>query len=77
MVDPNSSVPAIEPLANFVQQFVGGIQWFVGGLFGLYMIYFVIQVYRRNQELKVLKEIREEIKHLHQVLVSMEKRRKK
>jgi hypothetical protein len=73
MVDPN----AIEPFANFVQQFVGSVQWFVGGIFGLYMIYFTIQVYRRQQELKVLKEIREEIKHLHQVLVSMEKKRKK
>ncbi len=77
MVDPNTTVPAIEPLANFVQQLVGGVQWFVGGLFGLYMIYFIIQVYRRQQELKVLKEIREEIKHLHQVLVSMEKKRGK
>lgn len=67
----------VSAIASAVQYFVGSIQWFVGGLFGLYMIYFIIQVYRRNQELKVLKEIREEIKHLHQVLVSMEKKRKK
>ena len=72
MVEPN----AIEPVANFVQQFVGSVQWFVGGIFGLYMIYFIIQVYRRQQELRVLKDIRQEIRHLHEVLVKMGKKKK-
>lgn len=76
MSDINATIPSIESFANIVQYFVGWIQWFVGGLFGLYLIYFISQVYRRQQEIKLLKDIKEELKHLHKVLLRMEKKAK-
>ncbi len=56
--------PPIEPVAGFVQGVYSAIQLFVGGIFGLYVILVVLRYVEYKKMVKLLKDIRLEIKKL-------------
>jgi len=52
------SIPAeLEPIAAFIRTTMGTLQWFLGGLFGLYVISIILRFIEYKNILKRLKRI--------------------
>ena len=77
MVDTNASILLLEPLSRATQSVMQYVQLLVGGLFGLYLIYFGSMIISRRSEVRLLREIRDELRHMHDVLTLMELQLKK
>jgi type III secretory pathway component EscU len=60
----NATISAIEPVAGFVRGVFGMVQLFVGGIFGLYVILVILKWFEYKKMVKLLKEIKTEIRKL-------------
>lgn len=59
----NSTV--LEAVANTTSGIVNQIQLFFGGIVGIYIVYVIFIYFSRKQEMKLLKEIRDELQKLN------------
>jgi len=77
-MDVNSTIPAIlEPLAQTIQSFVNVVQFLVGGIFGLYLIFLILR-WREARELrKLMQEVRDELKCLNNNIPKCKSTKKK
>jgi len=53
MVDPNATLPLIEPLTNSITFLTNTVKALVGGIFGLYVILVILR-WKEARELKKL-----------------------
>jgi hypothetical protein len=66
---PANDLP--EPLQLILKELLGTIapalewlSWLVGGLFGLYVIYFLIKLYLDRRRIKILKNVQSDVEYL-------------
>jgi len=59
-----TGIPQLEPLVLPIKSLVGTVEVIVGGIFGLYLIFALFQLYYAKRKDKLLKEILEEIRKL-------------
>lgn len=64
----------LEAVANTTSGIVNQIQLFFGGIVGIYIIYVIFIYFSRKKEIKLLKEIRDEI---HVLKEELKRKRKK
>ena len=63
-----SNLP-LDPLVGFSQQFFNLLSTFLGGLFGLYLIFFLLKFFAERKILKELREIRTDVRLLREKMV--------
>jgi len=61
-----SIAPILQPLAERAHQLMGYTEYFLGGIFGLYLIFFIIRTIVDIKKNKLLKAIKEEIKQINE-----------
>lgn len=59
-----TGIPELEPLILLVKSLVGTVELVVGGIFGLYLIFALFQLYYAKKKDKLLKEILEELRKI-------------
>lgn len=59
-----TGIPELEPLVLPIKSLVGTVEVIVGGIFGLYLIFALFQLYYAKRKDNVLKEILEELKKI-------------
>jgi hypothetical protein len=75
MVDINSSIPPLlAPFFGDIQNLLNMLQFFVGGLFGLYLILVIIRLYEVRKLKKTLKAITYQLDHLNIAIRRVEKK---
>ena len=58
-------IPAeLEPIAAFIRSVMGTIQWFLGGLFGLYVILIILRIFEFKKVKKRLEIIEKKLDKL-------------
>ncbi len=67
----------IDPLLQKLHGFVGNVEWFLGGFFGLYAIYFFFSLLKQRKEVKLLKEIKQEMSEIKEAVVKKKPQNKK
>lgn len=60
----NESIILLDPLLSNVQSLVGTLEWALGGIFGLYLLFFVLKYFNSKSTKKLLKSIDKHIKDL-------------
>lgn len=72
-VENISALPEIiQPLANISATFVNVTRTFLGGLFGLYLLFFILRHFLLKKQNKILMDIRNEIKHSNKKINTIE-----
>lgn len=71
-----NSIPIIAPLLETIREVILSLQWLVGGLFGLYLILVFLKWKESRQMVKILKEIRQDIKEMTNELKKSRQSRK-
>jgi len=56
--------PALEPLAALIRSVMGTLQWFLGGIFGLYVILIILRLLGYKRIMKRLKDIEKKLDKL-------------
>lgn len=74
MVDLNATLPFIELFASTFQGLIGVIKWFVGGIFGLYVIMLLVRIYSYFKLKNFMKYIELHLVHLSDKIYSMDKK---
>ncbi len=72
-----SSIASLEPLVAPVKNLVGTLEVVLGGIFGLYLIFAVIQAYYAKRKDKLLREILGELRNVSSSLGSPKKTNKR
>ena len=54
----------IEEIMLKVAPVIEWLSWLVGGLFGLYLIYFLFRLYLARRKVRILKEVRDDVEFL-------------
>ena len=62
MADPTFGIPVIDPLLGQIRNFVGAISVLVGGIFGYYIISFIVRLVYMKKSRNELREIKEDIR---------------
>ncbi len=66
----------VDPLLQKLHGFVGNVEWFLGGFFGLYAIYFFFSLLKQRKEVKLLKEIKQEMSEIKEAVVKKKPQKK-
>lgn len=74
MVDLNATIPFIAPFASTLQGLIGFIKWFVGGIFGLYVIMLLMRLYSYFKLKHFFRYIELHLIHLTEKIDSMDKK---
>ncbi len=77
MVDPNTTIPLIEPVFEAFRTVSARLQVMLGGLFGLYMIYVVYTYFREQKQISLLKKIDRKLTRVEERLNKLERKKKK
>lgn len=56
--------PELEHLASFTREIMGIAQWFLGGIFGLYVIFIIFKIVEHRKLTKRLERIEKKIDKL-------------
>lgn len=74
----NATIPTVplvlDPITTVVADLMGTLQTIVGGIFGLYVILVILRWVEYKKMVHLLKQIRNEIKHLNQTLTKKKKK---
>ncbi|MCX8147385.1 MAG: hypothetical protein N3D84_02870 [Candidatus Woesearchaeota archaeon] len=73
-MDINATIPIIEPLASPIKNFMNTISVLVGGLFGLYLINLLWNIYRFNSNKRMIKKLIKNIEKLNRSMSRLERR---
>ena len=65
MVDINSTLPLLGPVSSTIQQVLGVISVFVGGIFGIYVITLVVRIIFFKKLINMYKELKDELVNLN------------
>jgi len=68
-----------DPVVQAVPNFLNYVEYFLGGMFGLYTIYFIFSLLKQRKEVKLLQEIKielQEIKALKEEIHASVKKKK-
>jgi len=58
-------IPELQPVIDSIQPFLVKLSFFVGGIFGLYLILILARVYYERKSVKILKDIRYDLDRLN------------
>ncbi len=64
----DSMIPALQPVLDKAHSLMGWTEYFLGGLFGLYLLFLIIKTIMDHNKNKILKEIKEEVKQINEKL---------
>lgn len=64
-MDANTTMQLLEPLAQITRSIINQLQWLLGGLFGLYLIFFIVNYLKTRKDIQLLKEVIVELKTLN------------
>lgn len=64
----DSIIPALQPVLQKAHSLMGWTEYFLGGLFGLYLLFFIIRTIMDHNKNKNLKEIKEQVKQINERL---------
>lgn len=53
--------PELEPLAAFIRSIMATLQWFLGGIFGLYVVFLIWRIFEYKKTMKLLLRIEKKI----------------
>ncbi|MBI2107878.1 hypothetical protein HYU10_04735 [Candidatus Woesearchaeota archaeon] len=70
-----TQIMPLEPLLEPIKNLVGTLEFLVGGIFGLYLIFAIVQYYYARRKDKLLNEILGELKDIGKTLKSNLKRK--
>ena len=73
-MDVNSSIPLLEPVAYTIQTLMKTISFFVGGIFGLYVIMFLWGLYRYKKDREFFKRMKKDIENMNYSMVRLDKK---
>lgn len=76
MVDLNSTISFLGPYYSTIEQVVGTISLFVGGIFGIYLITLIVRVVFFRKIYKSFEEIKLSIKRLENKIDKLGKKKK-
>ena len=74
------NITDIAPLESLVapfQNLINTVEVILGGIFGLYLIFIIYKVYSISHERKILKDIRNDIRHIGSLLEKSAKKKRK
>ena len=54
------------PLVDIIAPILSTLSWVMGGVFGLYLILLLVRTYYEHKRVKILKEIRDDVKFLRE-----------
>jgi hypothetical protein len=77
MVDVNTTIPFLEPLARSMQTFIDSLQLLLGGLFGLYLIVFIVRWYSDRKLWRALNGIRSDLAEIKKGIDALSTRKKR
>jgi hypothetical protein len=63
---PPELLQLLQPLMDVVGPIISTLSWMLGGIFGIYMLWLIIKIYYDHKRIKILKEIRNDIKFLRE-----------
>ena len=63
---PPETVAFLQPLMDVVGPVISTLSWMIGGIFGIYVLWLLIKIYYDHKRIKILKEIRNDIKFLRE-----------
>ena len=76
----NESLHILEPVLGNVQTLVSSLEWALGGIFGLYLVFFIVRYFhdRRNKILlqsidNHIKDLERTVKYLNKTVTKIEK----
>jgi len=75
MVDLNSTIPFLSPYYSTIEQVVGTISLFVGGILGIYIIGLIIRVVFFQKMIKMNKDIKSQLEDLNKKVDKLGKRK--
>ncbi len=55
----------VQPLIDTINPFLAKISIFVGGIFGLYLIYVIVRIYYERKRTKILEDIRYDLDQMN------------
>ena len=76
MVDINATAAFLSPYYSTIEQVVGTISLFVGGIFGIYLITLIVRVVFFRKIYKSFEEIKLSIKRLENKIDKLGKKKK-
>jgi hypothetical protein len=75
MLDINSTIPTLlDPVISEIHGLLNMLQFFVGGIFGLYLILVIIRLYEVRKLKKTLKTVTNQLEHLNIAMRRIEKK---
>lgn len=74
---PPELLQILQPLMDVVEPILSTLSWMIGGIFGIYLLWLVTKIYFDNKRVKLLKEIRDDIKFLREQAESKQNKSKK
>ena len=60
-----ATIPLLQPFFSTITTVMNQIKLWVGGLFGLYVIFFVYRIYARRQEMRLFRKMNDNLASLH------------
>lgn len=77
MVDINATAAFLSPYYSTIEQVVGTISLFVGGIFGIYLITLIVRVVFFQRILKMFKELKNQMASLENKIDKLGKKKSK
>ncbi|MEM4755716.1 MAG: hypothetical protein QW594_01140 [Candidatus Woesearchaeota archaeon] len=77
MTNETIIINTLSPLINAISSAVGFLHYFVGGLFGLYLIMVILQWHEKRENKKLLKSILHELQVLNKQLRPLNEKKKR
>ena len=75
MADLNSTISFLTPYYSSVEQLISTISFFVGGIFGVYLIILVIRLVYLRKTLKFYKDIKSQMSRLEEKVDMLAKKK--
>tara|TARA_Y100000034_G_scaffold20758_2_gene23819 strand:- start:6486 stop:6767 length:282 start_codon:yes stop_codon:yes gene_type:complete len=61
MADLNATLQILEPIIGPLNQFIGIIQYLVGGIFGLYLILVILRWYESRRLASMMRDVKDQL----------------
>ncbi len=63
---PTGMTEMFGPLVKIIAPILSTVSWVLGGAFGIYLILVIVKIYYDHKRIKILKEIRNDVKFLRE-----------
>ncbi len=77
MIEPSHLPEVLQPLGDLIAIVMNQIKLLVGGLFGLYVIFFIIRFFYERKNRQILMQIKHDLDRIKKRMPSLKKRNNK